>query len=251
MRRVVFLASGWLLAGAVAGQTVAIEIRGGTVLHRDVILPRSEFSLGAVRAVGRKFLVEVRGRYRLARLHLGVEDRQLAFCRLGLAFSNYERVADFVKKHGLPKAPIARVIFLEGAAVLTYRGEKEFVEEVLAGGRDPTRIWVRGVEHRLLHFFLSGREDQPALNVYMKSERVSVRNAAALARMFQRQTGIRQVDVQVRWDTSFVDDPGYPPVYCFEKTPSLISKFHHLVRPHAACSAVGADVSCAGKGLEP
>ena len=61
--------------------------------------------------------------------------------------------ADIIRV-GPPKHPIARVLSINGNALLTYRNGDRVSEEVLHGA-DPTRFRVDGVDFELLHLVLT------------------------------------------------------------------------------------------------
>lgn len=147
---------------------------------------------------------------------------------------------------GQPLTPIARVIGMQEAALLTYRMEgygdsnQPGVQEVLlAGERDPAKFQLQDGVYRLLKLAVKGRSRPNYLDLalfFKSSSEPSCRSCIELAELFQKKTGAHDLEVQVRMDTWF-DSMWFPLFFRFEPDNQPVvhrNVFDRIVAPKVA-----------------
>jgi len=154
---------------------------------------------------------------------------------------------------------VARVLFLDGNAVLSYRSGTGLSEQVLVG-RDPTRLPAGPIGYRLLSFALSESKaslspiGRYGIEFYVQSSpRISMASVVALAGRLRSLVGIGDVGISVRWDPWFLEDDQYPLVPWWVDgriVPPSLGEYR--LAPYLGCGRTAEHVMrCNGQGIEP
>jgi len=256
-------------------RVVDVEVRA--VVDRAIIIKPEEFNDAEVERVCRAFLAEFGPERGLRRLIVGTSEQvvRLALFKAwppppiadpgrthpstpGDTLDDFSRAVDEVRRLGLPRGPVARVIAIGPAALFTVRDANGYRERVLTGGSDPTLMNDGSRSYRLLHFVVTvpgpalGRDYYATELFYQANPEVC---AASVGRLTHRAKGIvlgGQIAVDVRGDAFFPEVWSYPTILPFQHEASPPQELAYRVGGRLKCGQAGdGEVACAGQNFRP
>lgn len=240
-------------------QTVCFDVQSPLVADRGVVLPERDFNLRTVEGMSREFLAEMAPRMKLTRLTIGTsEDTVLRTWLHGTPNNSYESSKEEVRRLRLPALPVARLIIVEKAALLSYRDANGLTEKLVAGTEDPTRFRALGTTFQLLHLRLT--KPGPALqapcyvlSVYLKaSPTVSIAACLAVLEQIRKLTAACQLHLEVRPDAWFLEDFHFPAVFPFQQNLAMPNKAQFMLAPRVSCGfSEHSGVQCSGSSFRP
>ena len=161
---------------------------------------------------------------------------------------------EHIRAVGLPTGPLARVLILEGVAVLSIREKGKVQVTALGGGERGALVAGAHGDLEIVHFQVwpngdrsSVRQDEYSLNVYLRAKGpVSVQDAAGVALLFRKALRIPLVSAYVRNDAWFLDRGDCPDVPPFEPFPKVPTYGAYYSSPSASCTvrSTPPDVRC-------
>jgi hypothetical protein len=257
-----------------SAQTVLIDKEVPKVVDRAVIIKPEAFTPERVERICQEFLNAFGQDRGMRRLIIGTNEDTV---RLALFHgsppgdpgtsknrvfddrqSAFDSTVEAIRNLNLPKRPIARVIAVGDAAILTVLDAHGYTEKLLAGTSDPTLVRDGTISYRLLHFVLTPpgpalRPDDYATSIYFEATtELSVASAVRLTLRFRRIARGGQLSVAIRPDTFFPESWEYPAVLPFVRNPAIPSSFQYLVRGNLTCSSVGnRPIRCSGHNFQP
>ena len=243
----------------VSAQVVFFENRSPSVVDRTVVVPPERFSPDSIEELARQFLRDT-ARVALARLTMGTSEKSIMATMVhgSPTINTYDNTMATIRGLGLPEVPIARLIVVEGAALLSYRDKNGYSERLLAGAADPTHLRVQTTDFQLLHFRLTEpgpalRPDYYSLIVFLKaSPKISIAACFALTERLRNLTRVAQLGVMVRPDEWFVGTFHFPAVFPFMKNLEPPWLLQYKSRPSADCGyAHRQEATCSGSGFLP
>lgn len=249
---------------SVFGQKVISEDRGPGVIDQVVILPEADFTYQVIEKLASKFALEESKGMNLYRLTFATNEEDLQWSHWGYdpRHDTYSSILDELNKAPLPTKPMARLLGIQGSALLSFRDANGLTEKVLLGSKDPTKFFVNGVENRLIHFkLIEGSLTMPRRSRYYLALFIVVgKDPAALlsisacfeaTKHFLQLTKVPNLNVCFRPDTWFLDCEG-PRLYRFVKDFKIINAAQYVQVSHASCgkSPVG-PMSCGGNKILP
>jgi hypothetical protein len=229
------------------------------VLDRAVIVSGDRFVRPRIEQLSRQFLDGAATGKKLARLTMGMSDGAISRALFHGTFENtYESTMHEIQAYSLPDTPIARLIVLDGKALLTYRNKDSYEELLMTTNNDPTHIHEAGVDFQILHFVLTEpgpalRPSDYALKCYLKaSPVVSLAASVAVTRMLRDFTRIPQLIAIIRSDAWFAEPFDFPALFPFQKSLVLPTKAQYVLSPFISCSATeNHGIRCSGHNFEP
>jgi hypothetical protein len=279
MRWFILFCAGFMPATSLAqlsAQTVLSDKQVAMVVDRAVIITPEEFVPERVERLCREFLNTFAQNRGLRRLIIGtsedtvrsalfhgsppaVEDTGKAKPRVfDDRQSAFDRMVEAIRNRNLPRGPVARVLAIGDAAMLTVRDAHGYTEKLLAGTSDPTLVRDGKISYRLLHFVLTPpgpalRPDDYFTSIYFEAKpELSVSSVGRLMLRFKQIARGGQLRVDVRPDTFFAESWDYPAVLPFVRDPVVPSKLQYLVRGNLTCVAVGnPPIACSGDNFQP
>ena len=282
MRWSISLRAGFIAPTIVLGlsaQTVLIDKEVAMVVDRAVIIKPEEFTPERVERLCREFLHTFGQDRGLRRLIIGTDEDTVSLALIhgsppvvviedsgGPANSRawddrqsaFNRTVETIRNRSLPRSPIARVLAVGDAAMLTVRDTRGYREKLLAGTSDPTLVRDGRISYRLLHFVLTPpgpalrRDDYVTLIYFEAKPELSVSSVARLTLRFKNIARGGQLNVAVRPDTFFAEYRQYPAVLPFLRNPIVPSSFQYLVRGTLTCGVVGdRPIACSGSNFHP
>jgi len=280
LMRLILFRTGFIAVTSLVGlsaQTVLIDKEVSRVVDRAVIIKAEEFTPERVERLCREFL-NIFGQDRgLRRLIIGTSEdtvRSALFhgsppavedtggAAKSRVFDNrqsaFDRTVEAIRNGHLPRGPVARVLAVKDAALLTVRDTRGFTEKLLAGTSDPTLVRDGRISYRLLHFVLTLpgpalRPDDYVTSIYFEAKpELSVGSVARLTLRFKDIARGGQLRIAVRPDTFFAESWKYPAVLPFVRNPVVPSNLEYLVRGILECVAVGnRPIACSGDNFHP
>jgi hypothetical protein len=169
-----------------------------------------------------------------------------------------KKLVDEISRHGPPKQALARVISINGNALLSYREGNTLTEEVLSGS-DPTRFRIGGVDFELLHLSLStggpalAEDVRNSLVLYFRAKpKVSLSSTLAAFHRFASVVKIGNLDVLVRPDAWFLEYDDYPffPAFVVGLEPPNAIRYELSSYVTCGSSAIHG-MTCSGKNFKP
>lgn len=245
--------------GQAPAQVVFHESRSPAVIDRAVIVPPERFNTRFIEQLSRQFLSEVGAGAPLARVTFATSERSLMRTMVhGTPASNtYENTMAMINGLGLPEVPIARLIAVQGVALLSYRDKNGYDEHIVAGAADPTHFAIQGTDFQLLHFRLTEpgpalQPDDYSLTMFFKAlPDVSISACVALTERMRDLTKVPQLSVEVRRDAWFIGAFIFPAVFPFAKDLNPPTALEYMVRPHTACGfSHRGKIRCSGTNFE-
>jgi hypothetical protein len=256
---------------------LVVDATAMAVVDQAIIVGAEEFTDKAVERRGRAFLREFGPHRGLRRLTIGTSEQAIRLAlfkpwprppvhaeALGSNTPTSDYAPDFyhavqeIKTLKLPREPIARVLAVGTAAVLTIRNNGRFTERLLTGSSDPTATLQNGVSYRLLHFALTLpgpvlEPDDYVTELFFEAKPVlSVASAAALTRRWKSMAHGGQVGVDVRRDAFFPATWEFPAVLPFLNVTGVPSLFQYLTGGSLHCDQVSdRPVGCSGESFRP
>jgi hypothetical protein len=257
-------------AGSLWPQELVVrETQAPGVMERAIVVGRGKLGHSEAVAQGRSFLRLLGGRYKLASLIVGEDEMDVRASLYhqcwpiggedGDHSAAISRVLGDISRVGRPRSPVARVLFLSGNAVLSYRSGTGLSEQVLVG-RDPARLPAGPISYRLLSFALT--EAKASLSpagrygiafFVQSSPRISMESVAALARRLQSLVAIGNVGISVRLDAWFLEHDQYPLLPWWAEgrmVPPSLGEYQ--LAPSLDCGRTPEHaMQCSGQGIEP
>jgi hypothetical protein len=249
-------------------QTILREKEGAGVLERAVLLPPGQLDRSAATKLAREFLERYGADHTIINFLMGVDEMEVR-ASLYQHFTQTEsipsgrmqgltRYVRAISELGPPKGPIARVLSINGNALLSYR-EGNTISEVILGGSDPTRFKIEDVEFQLIHLSFSKGTSAVADDVryslrfyFRAAPRISIHCTIAATRRMESLLKIKNVGVLVRSDPWFHEYDDYPayPAFVRDLPPPSLSQYEFSA--YTSCS-VGfrQGLSCSGRNFEP
>jgi hypothetical protein len=256
-----------------SAQTVLIDKEVPLVVDRAVIIKPEEFTPERVQRICHEFLNAFGQDRGMRRLIIGTNEdtvRSALFHGSPLgdpgkvktrAFddrqSAFDSTVEAIRNLNLPKRPVARVLAVGDAAILTVLDIHGYTEKLLVGTSDPTLVQDGRISYRLLHFVLTPpgpalRPDDHATSIYFEATDLSVASVVRLTRRFKRIVRGGQLSVAIRPDTFFPETWEYPAMLPFVRNATIPSDFQYLVRGNLTCAAVGnRRIGCSGINFRP
>lgn len=219
----------WLMAaGGMHAQEVVRNSRSPRILDYAVVADRRTFGKQWVVEQAKALLAQQTPKPVLFRLTAGTSLFEVTHALGHGKPPANKSTLDVLKETGPPRGRLARVISLPGGALLSYRDENGFSEELLWGQADPTWFTVGGTKYRLVHFHLV---EAPALKgryfldfYFVRPRPFSLSNCGQLLRRLQSLVQIEDVKVSVRTRPWWLEDSSFPDLYPFQpdlRIPSL------------------------------
>jgi hypothetical protein len=233
-------------------------------IDRGLLIARDQFSEASVRALAGEFLRNHSGA-KAASLLIGVDEQQLYQAHQGVAsieeprprhdYARIESEFEQRKRLGRPSGPLARVIVIQGAALLSILQNGAVSEHLLAGATDPTSYGEAGIRYKLIHLSLVTGASGSAycqLTIYLQTRStVSATGFMALVRRLQALTGVCNVVGLLRRDCWFIGDPKFPIIPAFVENLTFPSPLLWSQSPTMTCASTSHDVRCSGTGFSP
>jgi hypothetical protein len=237
---------------------VISEVDNGRIVDTQAVVPL--LSYADAKTLCTAFVERYAGRRQIFRFIIGgsIEAVGRSLHKGNVSGDSPRALAPIDGFSSLEEQPLARVFGVGRSAILSYRKGRDFRQEMLAGGQDPTIVVEDGTRFQLLHYQLTkggdGLLDRHAfaLHVFARAlSKVSVSATTLLTNRLARLSGARPIIVSVRPDTWFVTDPGYPEVFPFVKTLDRPSKRAYDLAPVLSCGVDSQVLTCSGRGFEP
>lgn len=170
----------------------------------------------------------------------------------------YNRTVAMIKYENLPHLPIARLIAIADAALLTVRDGPSYTERTLQGTSDPTLMRDGNTSYRLLHFWVTvprtaADKDSYATSIFLKANpEVSASSVARMTRRLADVVGGGQISVVVRTDDFFPATWEYPAINPFVERLAVPTQLQFLVRGVLSCGfGTGREIGCSGTNFRP
>lgn len=201
------------------------ERRSERVLHRVVHLPPDQFTVSVLRKVAERFVRNDANGLALGMLTVVTDQAKTTNSLLKFrAEVSFETSIEALKGIDPDAEQVARVLLLEGVAVLSIRDRSELIVTPIAGKDERVQFKSSGHPVELLHFSLSGPPDGPILHMYAQGiPDLSVSSAIAVVRHVAAITGLKDVGLDLRTDPWFMMDQGFPDRYPFAELPPFPS----------------------------
>lgn len=171
--------------------------------------------------------------------------------------AGYDRTVAMIKYENLPHSPIARLIAIGDAALLTIRDGPRYSERIIQGTSDPTLMRDGTTSYRLLHFMVTvprtGERNSYATSLFFKA--TPGLSAGSVARLTRRVADLvrgAQISVAVRTDDFFPDTWGYPAINPFVEPLTVPTQLQFLARGVLSCGVgTGREIGCSGTNFRP
>jgi hypothetical protein len=214
-----------------AAQTVVFNIECANAVDRGVRVERQDFTDAQVETLAHDFLRE-HGADKLISLLVGVDQQQILSSHHGVIriidsseedpHAGVAKEIESRRKSGPPTGPLARLIAIRGAGLLSITKNGVITERLIGGESDPTSLEQSGVKYKLLHLNLSAASEAVrghcVLSVFLQTgSRLSVSGLVALTRRFQVLTGVQDVETNLRRDSWFLGDQKFPIMPAFSR----------------------------------
>jgi hypothetical protein len=247
-----------------AAQTVVFNAECVDAVDRGILVESQDFTEAEVATLARDFLQE-HGADKLVSLIVGADQQQILSSHQGVIritdsseedpSSSVAKEIENRKKLSMPTGPLARLIAIRGAALLTIKKDGVITERVIGGQADPTNLRESGVQYKLLHLNLSAGGEaihNCELSVFLQTRsRFSVSGLVALTRRLQTLTGVADVVTTVRRDSWFIGDPGFPCIPPFSGDLKFPDPLQWMLSPALSCRFDRGRPVCSGQSFEP
>lgn len=210
-----------LATGVAQADYTIVDKKVGRVCDRSVVAQARQFSVERTEQVAREFYATHVGTCSLVRLGYG-EDPYAAtgFPTIGLVGLDPTSFWRELYLEERPTTPVARLLALDGGAILATSLAGGVDERLLAGRSDPTWLKFGVSRFRLLHFVAEGqvKYTQTEARFYLRTpDDLNEQAAASLTSHLLELAGTDSVRVFVKNDSYFQLSADYPHVYRFEK----------------------------------
>jgi hypothetical protein len=241
-----------LFLGALSGHTDERVERYG--ISDNIILLARGVSKADATVIAEKYLHE-RRTASILRVTIG-SDRQELLDNKGTGFPDSGGLCMDIHR---PSHPMARLLSLNGGALMSYQPSKNTIEPaeqwLIAGTADPSLFKIGNTAYRLLHFWISGLPGTNfgTVNVtfyFQALSRPSVNEAKQLLSTMKKLTTAERVGISIRTDAFFLDDTDFPRFFPFY--PGPVAGFYDwpLVKPGVDYYR-SPDVTCHIDGSKP
>jgi hypothetical protein len=214
-----------------AAQTVIFNTECASAVDRGLLVEKQDFTDAKVEAMARDFLRE-RAKSKVISLLVGVDQQLIFSSHHGViriiqsseegSYAGVAKEIESRRKLGMPIGPLARLIAIRGAGLLSIRTNGVITERLIGRESDPTNFEEAGVQYKLLHLNLSAGSEAVRghcmLSVFLQTgSRLSVSGLVVLTRRLQLLTGVPDVVTNLRGDSWFFGAQNFPVIPAFSR----------------------------------
>ena len=249
----------------VAAQTVVFNTECANAVDRGLLVQKQDFTEAKVETLASDFLRE-HGADKVISLLVGVDKQQILSSHHGVIrindyseedpSSGVAKEIESRRKLGMPTGPLARLIAISGAGLLSIKKDGVITERVIGGESDPTNLKESGVQYKLLHLNLTADSEAVRgyceLSVFLQTgSRLSVSGLVALTRRLQVLTGVPNVETNLRRDSWFFGDQKFPVIPAFSRDLTFPDPLRWTLSPALTCRFQDSRPMCSGQNFEP
>jgi hypothetical protein len=241
-RRIIALAVSLVFAAPVARAEAASE----TLSREEVLVAPAEFNEPAITRICFERLGRLRPQLLDVWFFRSDADSQIYRTGTLSAHPTYDTWRRAFERIRVATIPVAEMVSVGDSAVLLFRGPDQQVSRRVLRGADPTEIDLPEGAVHITHLGLMATRARSAeyrVQVFGWTDaRLTAQFGAEVFTVLVRQLGSNRIDLSLRADPWFIDDPAYPVWPLVNVGPPMREEF--ITSPTLTCGRGQKDVRC-------